>query len=210
MKYSLDILTRDVMARLGEFPRPRPSLPGVSSPDSIPWSQDIIALKVRSLLPEVGSRLILEAPSPPEGGEAIESPASGGPGIWMGRCMPCGLYAAEIPLPDDFLRLESVKMGEWRHAVSQVIVAADSGWLRQWSPEVGIAGCPERPRAYLDRTASGPLLRLVGSHSVDDSLGWLRLWRVPIPDEDGCFDFPATLWGQLTSAIVSLLDSVAS
>lgn len=207
MKYSIETLTRDVMARLGEITRPQASYadlpPGIHD---IPSPQDVIALKVRSMLPEVGSRLILQAPigfRPPEGGEPISASPSE---VRMAvRLMPCGLYAAEVALPEDFLRMGSVRMGEWRHAVSEAVGPADSGWARQWSAEAGIAGCPARPSAYLDRTAAGVVLRLMGSRAEEDALDFLTVWRIPVPDADGDFRFPAILYPELVSSIAGSL-----
>ncbi|MDE6512265.1 MAG: hypothetical protein K2L00_09290, partial [Muribaculaceae bacterium] len=110
MIYGIETLIGDVMARLGEFPRPRPSLPASSSGSGlslsgIPWPQDVVALKVRSMLPEAGSRLIREAAPLPSAEGGAEAPVS------VSRLMPCGLYAAEVSLPEDFLRIGMARMG---------------------------------------------------------------------------------------------------
>lgn len=204
MRYGIETLISDVMARLGEFPRPQQSLPALSSGSGsslsgIPGPQDVVALKVRSLLPEVGSRLIREAEVLPPPEEAPESRTC------VPSLMPCGLYAAELQLPEDFLRLGSVKMGEWRHSVSEAAGPNDSGWECQWSSEPGIAGCPTRPRAYLDSGSAGLLLRLVGSEGGEDALEWLRVWRIPVADEEGRFRFPAVIYPELVSALTKRL-----
>lgn len=209
MKYSIETLTLDVMARLGEFPRPQQSMPPLSSGSGpflsdIPWPQDVMALKVRSLLPEAGSRLIREAEAlPPSSGDSE-------PRDSVRRLMPCGLYAAEVPLPEDFLRMGAAKMGEWLHPVAETVAPEDPDWVCQWSSEPGIAGCPTRPRAYLDRSASGLLLRLIGSESKDDVLEWLGLWRIPALDGDGDFDFPAILYPGLLSSLAKGLSPQCS
>lgn len=217
MKYSIETLTRDVMARLGEVPRPQQSLPSPSSDfqadsqtplSGIPWPQDMMALKVRGLLPEVGSRLIREASLPLEGNVGEGTPCSVGLEVsasLVSRLMPCGLYAVEVQLPEDFLRIGSAKMGEWLHSVSETVAPRDSDWACQWSSEPGIAGCPTRPRAYLDSGSAGLLLRLVGSEGGEDALEWLRVWRIPVADEEGRFRFPAVIYPELVSALTKRL-----
>lgn len=190
-------LETDVMARLGEIARPQSRLAGTSALDGVPWPEDVVAVKVGSLLGDVGSGLIREA--------SLESLGSGGSGsddyvVGM-REMACGLYGAEIRLPGNFLRVVSVRMAGWRGSVCEVAAAGSPEWIRQWSAEPGIAGCPDRPRAYFDSDGEGMLLRALGSESADDVLGWLRIWTVPEAGENGEFDFPEALYWELVGEI---------
>lgn len=200
MKYSIQKLRSDVMARLGEIARPQTSLTDRSALSAVPWPEDIIGLKVASLLGEIGSELIREAPAEVLGGAPVKSG-----GEMTMRMMPCGLYGAEVRLPEGFLRLMSVKMAGWRRGVHTLVLPASEEWTRQWSEERGIAGCPERPQAYLDRDADGMLLRLLCSDSEEDSLECLSGWCVPLLDEEGEFDFPEALYAELVGAIAAKL-----
>ena len=201
MRYSLHKLQTDVMARLGEIARPQGLAQSQSCSGDVPWPEDIIGLKARSLLPEVGAGLIREAPS---GSDWTDPSDWSDPAAGM-RELPCGLYAAEVRLPAGFLRLVSVKMSGWRGGVYSLPRPEMSDWNRQWSPHPAIAGCPEWPRAYLDSDSNGMLLRLVGSSTADDTPEWLHILTVPEVDEQGNFEFPAALYPELVGAIAEKL-----
>lgn len=198
MKYDVEELTRDVMARLGESVRPRNPLGESSGLDSgVPWPEDVVALRVRSMLAEVGGRLIRDAPVDLSGGGVGVSSGSG----VVRRLMPCGLYASELRLPGGFLRLVTARMSGWERGVSEVSAPGSPGWGCQWSLEEGIAGCPSRPRAYLDGDGEGAVLRLVGSVSETDALEYVSVWCVPAVDVSGKFDFPESLYGDLVERL---------
>ena len=201
MKYNIQQLQSDVMARLGEIARPQSAFP-VSD---VPWPEEIIGLKARSLLGETASTLIRKAAA-----ESLGYGHSCRHGEAVMRKMPCGLYAAELLLPEDFLRLTSVKMAGWTRGVHSIILPEASDWNRQWSAEAGIAGCPERPRAYLDHTGGGMTLRLVGSESEADTPEWFCGWCVPVISEEGEFDFPEGLYPELTASIAGRISEWGS
>lgn len=200
MRFTIERLQTDVMARLGEIARPQGPLSGTSALDGVPWPEDIIGKRAASYLGEVGSKLIMEA-SASEFGSGVSD--SGREVSW--RLMPCGLYGAEVRLPGGFLRLVSVMMSGWRRSVVSAVMPESPEWSRQWSAEAGIAGCPERPRAYVDCDGAGSLLRLVGSESEEDALEWLCGWSVPSVNEEGEFEFPESLYGDLVGAITEKL-----
>lgn len=194
MVCTLDRLQRDVMARLGENPRPQPPYQGLD----IPAPEDVIRRKIASFLPEIGSRLIKEASSDSLGaGEEIDV------SVAM-RKMPCGMYAAEVKLPEDFLRLVSTKMFGWTRSVNQIIIPGDIAWSRQWSAEPGIAGSSWRPKVYMVNTDKGLILRLIGSGDETDALEWLRICRCPTSDADGSFHFPSSLYATLISGCLGV------
>lgn len=203
MKFTFQKLQADVMARLGEIARPQGLSESQPELSGVPWPEDIIGLKVRSMLPQVGAELIREAPLGVVGCPVVG--LSGSP-VSM-KEMPCGLYGAEVRLPEEFLRLVSVKMSGWRGCIYSLISPEMSDWRRQWSPHPAIAGCAEWPRAYLDSDGEGLLLRLVGSVTAEESLEWLRLWTVPAVDDLGEFDFPEVLYPQLVGSIAGMLGS---
>lgn len=184
MIYTLQRLISDVMGRLGETAQP--------SPSDIPGPGDIIALRVESLLPEIGERLLLEAPFAMLGeGMPIATETTS-------RLMPCGLYAAEVGMPEDFVRFVSAKMDGWGRSVERIICAVDAEWGCQWSEEEGIAGCAARPRAYMVVSEAGRRLRLMGNVSASTTIEWMRVWVTPYAPE---FHFPSALYPQLIKEI---------
>ncbi len=184
MNYTLSQLVADVMGRVGETAEP--------SPSAIPGPGDIIALKVESLLPEVGERLLREAPiAMLGGGMPIEAEATS-------RLMPCGLYAAEVAVPEDFVRFVSAKMVGWERGVERIVCAGDAEWSCQWSEEAGIAGCAARPRGYMVVSDAGRVVRLMGCASPDSELELLRGWVTPHAPE---FHFPSALYPRLITEI---------
>ncbi|MDE7347542.1 MAG: hypothetical protein K2N48_12495 [Muribaculaceae bacterium] len=193
MIYTVDRLRSDVMARLGEIARPQ----GLLSDSGVPWPEDVVSVKAVSLLDEVGSELIRRAGIEALGGGVD---ASSGLDVVMRR-MPCGLYGAEIRLPGDFLRLASAGMSGWRRDVFVPVFPGSTEWSRQWSAEPGIAGCPDSPRAYVGICGAEMLLRLMGSESVEDSLEHLHVWARPVPDGQGEFTFPESLYTDLIAGI---------
>ncbi len=191
MIYSLQKLQCDVLARLGETVQSPTSHPELG----LPAADEIIAQKLRIGLPDVGKRLIEEASLAELGGsEAIETAISM-------RRMPCGLYAAEMTLPSDLVRICSVKMRSWAHGISGIFMPQDAGWYRQWSSEPGIAGCMERPQAYLI-VENAIKIRALGSESPSDNLESLSGWKMPEVDEDGNFRFPSSLYPALVGSII--------
>ena len=189
MEFTLERLRRDVMLRLGEIARPQ------SSSLHVPSAAEVVGMKVESLLPTVGGKLIVEA-SPEMPGSGCEEDAAA-----EMRKMPCGLYAAEVSLPDDFLRLVSVNMESWRCPAVSWILPGMSTWECQWSEEEGIAGSPERPRVYLD----GHKLRALGVRSVTDIVVTIRGWRIPQVDADGIFEYPAMLYASLVGGLAKAI-----
>lgn len=191
MAYTIERLKHDLLARLGEITRSQTSL---SIPD-IPSTEDIVGIKAESILPYVGKRMILNSPQELLGsGEKIST------GISIKKTR-CGLYGAEITLPDGFLRLENIKMTEWSRQVCRLILQGSQEWACQWSEEKGIAGCPEYPKAYLD----GDIVRAIGSVEESDTLECFRCWRVPEPNEMGEFYFPEALYPDLVSEIATAI-----
>lgn len=185
MVYTLEELKSDVLARLGEIARPLPSSLIASGP------AEVIATKAESMLPEIGARLIMEAPAEALG-DGYEMEAEVGM-----RMMPCGLYASEMQLPEGFLRPVSFKMSSWKRSVSRIVSTESAEWECQWSAESGIAGCPERPRLYMERS----LLRALGSKTEEDTLSHFNYWAIPMADANGEFRFPKNLYPDLVGFI---------
>lgn len=178
------------MARLGEIVRPQPEV----SCCGVPSPYDVLSDRIGVLLPEVGSRLILEAPVESLSGEEISVDISM-------RKMPCGIYGVELPVPEGFLRFVSMRMSGWGRSVGSLLLPGSAGWECQLSSEEGIAGCPERPRVYLD---SG-MLRGMGSKKETDTLASFRCCCVPTISSEGIFFFPDPLYPALVASIAAKL-----
>lgn len=195
MLYNILGLQTDVMALSGENPRRRESLSAVGAP----WAQDMIAMRIKALLPSCGRNILLEAPPHLLGGGETITPG------FSCKMMPCGLYAVDLQLPATTLRIASLKLPGWKREVSRVIPRDSAEWERQWSPESGIAGCPAKPMAYMDASESGMLLRAIGTDrpfaAETAPAPAVGICRVPEPDEDDNFHFPETLYPQLVLAI---------
>lgn len=188
MTFSLQRLQKDVLARLGESVRAADS----SLPVAIPGVAEVLEKKVETLLPSVGCGLIASAPLSALGvGEELSGESTAVE-------MPCGLYAHDIAIPEDFIRIVSVRMESWHRSAVSVSMPEEPGWMRQWSPEPAIAGCKVSPRVYLLQEG-GLRLRCCGSDSEDDALAWLGMWRIPRADGVGRFCFPQGLYEELVS-----------
>ena len=191
MRYSIDQTAEDVMSALGETSGVSPS----SGMAGIPTLRDILKRKISSFLPEAGKKLLVEASAEMlAGAEDYHAEVSA-------RKVPAGLYAVDIPLPEDFVRLVSLRMRSWQRGVDKVFTSASDCFQRQYSAEPGIAGCPSRPQAYL----GNGILTAIGSETASDTLEHLHLWRIPLPDSAGNFHFPAPLYPDLLTRLLSLI-----
>lgn len=183
------------MTRLGENARP----PLASAPAGIPTNRRRMEEKIMALLPEAGSSVILRgAPHQLGGAESLRLAAT------MIR-LPCGLYAATLPLPEDFLRLVRLRMASWAVGVGSAIGEGSGEWRRRWSAEPSIAGSPASPAAYLEAGDEGPTLIASGSDTEEDRVAECLIWRVPRADGEGNFRFPAALLPDLASELSSRL-----
>lgn len=88
-------------------------------------------------------------------------------------------YGCAIDLPDDFVRLRVVRMGDWKHGVSDVITPDDVHYALQFSSSPGLRGNPDRPVVALVSSASGNTLELFGSRSRRVPVS--ELSYVPLP-----------------------------
>lgn len=190
MEYALSGVLGDVLRRLGETA-------GAEMQADIFAPAEALRLKIISLLPAVGRRLIAGATADMLGGAEnlkVESRM---------RKAACGLHACLIPLPPDFVRLVSLRMRGWRRSVNELTVPESDAYQRQWSEEAGIAGSPSRPMAYLCHEAGGPVIEAVGSVTAEDEAEHCLIWRAPAVGADGNFSFPAALYDGLVDSLVA-------
>lgn len=194
MKYTLQQLQADVMALLGENARQRDALAGVDVPGTV----GMLSARIKRLLPVSGKILLQDAPQHLlGGGEPLTPPFS--------TClMPCGLYAVDMELAADTVRIAGIQLKEWSRGVSSVFTPDQDGWRRQWSREPGIAGSTANPLAYMTSSSAGILVRAVGVAAPPaDTASYpsLTAWRIPVADESGYFCFPAHLYPDLVNKI---------
>lgn len=202
MQYAITKLLSDVMALSGETPRRRESLAAIE----VPWTSDSLAMRIEALLPICGKEVLLEAAPHSLGGGESTTPA------FTCRLMPCGLYAVDLRLPADTVRIVSLTLPGWKREVTRVIKSDSAEWTRQWSREAAIAGCPEKPMAYLGASEAGIMLRSLGIErpiAVSEGAGGavaasprVVIWRVPGVDGEGNFCFPEGLYSELTVRIM--------
>lgn len=191
---TLQQLQADVMALLGENARQRDALAGVDVPGTV----GMLSARIKRLLPVCGKILLQDAPQHLlGGGEPLTPPFS--------TClMPCGLYAVDMELAADTLRIAEIRLKEWARGVSDVFTPDQDGWRRQWSREPGIAGSPANPLAYMSPSSAGILVRAIGvSAPPADTASYpsLTVWRIPAADESDYFSFPAHLFPDLVNKI---------
>jgi len=194
MTYKLQQLQADVMALLGENARQRDALAGVDVPGAV----GMLSVRIKGLLPVCGKILLQDAPQHLLGGGDSLTPR-------FSTClMPCGLYAVDMELPADTVRIAEIRLKEWARGVGLVFTPDQDGWRRQWSREPGIAGSPANPLAYMSPSSAGVLVRAIGvaAPPADTaSSPSLTAWRIPVADESGYFCFPAHLYPDLVNKI---------
>lgn len=193
MEYTIQQLSADVLGRLGEQPV-------ADLPADLPTVAEALERKLRAALPEVGTMLISDAPAGKLGAGGEYGGISGLQA--EARRMPCGLYGFDVEVPADFVRLVRMRMASWERDAHEAAMPGDEQHQRQYSPEAGIAGCGSRPRVYLNFGRHGMVLTAVGSEDATDALSGLGLWRMPIADSAGKFQFPAPLYPALVSAML--------
>lgn len=189
MEYTVSQLCDDVLASLGEM------RDDVSDSDVLSMAR-ILERKIAAMLPEAGARLMRESPHELLGG--AETLAGAETSV---RRMESGLYALDIMLPEDFLRLVEVRLSGWKRAVHDVSVPGTPLFSCQWSREPAIAGCPEKPRAYMSASGAGWRLTAAAVGSVSPEVESLLVWRIPRADSLGRFLFPSALYPGLVGVI---------
>ena len=97
------------------------------------------------------------------------------------KFVPDGFKAAKIRMPDDYLKLYTLKMDDWKEAVTE---PEPEGSLRRQLGRRAPAWmvCGENPMVTEERDAEGVYLRVAGSDAFD--LPFTLLY-VPVPAFDG-------------------------
>lgn len=96
---------------------------------------------------------------------------------WMGRA---GEGPGYMALPDDFLRLVTFQMSDWRRAVTEVITEDDPRYAMQYSRYPGIKGNPQKPVAAIVKHPMGLVLEFY-SCTAGTGVKIKRATYIPIP-----------------------------
>lgn len=119
---------------------------------------------------------------------------------WPGRT---GRGMALLPLPDDFLRLLSVRLSDW-HRPARIITDDDPASHWQSSPFIGVRGNPARPVAVVTATPAGRVAELYSS-MAGPSVSLIQAQYVPCPRISGGFiTLPEPLYHDVVARIAHL------
>ncbi|ROT10046.1 hypothetical protein EEL33_01245 [Muribaculaceae bacterium Isolate-037 (Harlan)] len=120
-----------------------------------------------------------------------------------------------IILPEDFMRLISFRMSDWKRTVFEAISENDSQYALQSSKWKGICGNPEKPVCAIVRRGEGKVLEF---YSCNDNTAIVtQATYVPIPriDIDGGIDvaencYRAAIYRAASLALASVGDQLST
>ena len=170
-------LASDVAAILGE------SLALDCSPEESPFPD--LQLRVRILAPEALNKLIWDTPlcrlSDAKAFQGTVKRDENGDG--------------KLELPEDFFRLVSVRMSDWKYPVTEI---AESGQTEiQSSRWPGVKGNPERPAVTLEMVAPGKRVMHLYSSDADATLSSFLYIPRPEVSAAGILSLPSDLYSPL-------------
>lgn len=93
-------------------------------------------------------------------------------------------------LNDDFLRLVTFKMSDWRRAVYLPINESDPRYLVQWSDRRGLCGNVNRPVVAIVMRAEGKVLEFFSCNSKDAKIDQAVYVPIPVIDSSNGIDIP--------------------
>ena len=121
--------------------------------------------------------------------------------IWPG-CPGKGM--AMLPLPEDFLRLLSVRLSDWRRP-ARIITDDDPASRWQSSPFAGVRGNPARPVAVITANPAGRVAALYSS-MAGPSVRLVQAQYVPIPRiTDGFIRLPESIYHDVVARIAQFI-----
>ncbi|MBR4040812.1 MAG: hypothetical protein IKJ09_00660 [Bacteroidaceae bacterium] len=175
MRYSTDDILREVRIAIDEN----------GSSDQLSTLDDITTLAIDEIIMTkiADAARIVESNAPIHllgRGESFSTSIS-----WETRV---GNGSGSTQLPDDFMRLISFQMSDWRRAVSIAISEDDDLYQLQSSRYPGIRGCPQNPVVAIVRQPIGLVLEFYSCTSGDRCYV-KRARYLPIPRiENGYID----------------------
>lgn len=109
-----------------------------------------------------------------------------------------------VPVPDDCLRIISVKMSDWELPVVNILSADHKALMYHGSRWKGIRGNPQRPAALLETSEKGRILRLFSSeaNAALESALYMSRSRVDSSDQ---LEVPDLLYPALMKEICNFL-----
>lgn len=121
------------------------------------------------------------------------------------------LSAWEAVLPDDYLRLLTLKMSDWKRGVHGTIPVESADYSQLRSGFIGITGNPERPVVAEGQhigTVNDTLTEWRGIEVYTSATGECDEFRycpVPAFDQDDCLEFPEMLMRHLVYQTASFV-----
>lgn len=85
-----------------------------------------------------------------------------------------------ISLPDDFLRLVTFQMSDWRKSVTEAISEDDPRYAMQYSRYPGLRGCPQKPVVAITKHPTGLVLEFY-SCTAGENVTITRATYIPMP-----------------------------
>lgn len=120
-----------------------------------------------------------------------------------------------VILPDDFMRLVSFRMSDWKRTVFNAIGETDPEYALQSSKWKGICGNPDKPVCAIVRRSEGKVLEFYSC--LNDSATVAQATYIPVPriDQDGGIDvaqdcYRPALYRAASLALASVGDQLST
>lgn len=184
MKKSLDQLTSEVSILLGE------SISSECFPEESPFPD--LAQRVRILAPSLLGSILKEAPVELCG--ILKSiPASG---------LDHSETETTLKLPDDFLKIGTVKMSGWICEASEISPLSSLASACESSGLEGVKASRSRPAILLTYRADGSKALRLCPANKEDRLEYALYVAVPTISDSGFLEIPDPLYDVLLKALV--------
>ncbi len=120
-----------------------------------------------------------------------------------------------VVLPDDFMRLVSFRMSDWKRTVFEAIGEGDPRYALQSSKWRGIRGNPEKPVCAIVRRSEGKVLEFYSCNDMGATVEQACYIPVPKIDIDGGIDvaadcYRAAVYRAASLTLASLGDQLAT
>lgn len=120
-----------------------------------------------------------------------------------------------IILPDDFLRLISFRMSDWRRTIFEAITETDPQYVLQSSKWKGICGNPEKPVVAIVRRNEGKVLEFYSCKSNEATVTQATYLPIPKIDLEGGIDvaydcYRAAVYRAASLALASIGDQLST
>ncbi len=190
MTYSIHDILRDARILLDRNAYDRPLIPTCDA-DSRSFNE-LIASKILT-----AARQVMEEAPPAllAPGRPVRSRLTWPEGVGRGMAI--------LPLPDDFLRLLSVRLSDW-HRPARIITDTDPDYRWQASPFAGLRGNPSRPVAVVCAQPQGHVAKLYSSAAGPDVTLTMAQYAALPQIIDGGLEIPRRLYDAFISRVGEL------